>query len=301
MKRRNFLQNTALCAVAVSTTGFIQFTGEGYTGDCETTTDILGPYYRPDAPLRTNLVHKEDSGQEVILKGIVRHKDCITPYKGAKVELWHCDPGGQYDNTSSAFRYRATTLCDEQGRYEFLTLLPVPYDDQGNGVFRPAHFHLLISAPGYQSLVTQLYFSGDPHLSTDPYAASSTAKSRILTVEPVPEGRKQVSFNVTMTEKRQVEPRVIDRLTGIYIDENDKTLKTEFFKRGGQLWRKSGRVVYGLNYDYIGNNTFIQSGLPAGLVNACAFEFLPYGAVKMTRTQVTGKGVKTVNVAFKDR
>lgn len=301
MKRRNFLQNTALYVVAVSAPGFIQFNGEGYTGDCETTTDILGPYYRPDAPLRTTLLHKEDSGQEVVLTGIVRHKDCTTPYRGAKVELWHCDPSGHYDNSSPEFRYRATTMCDAQGRYEFLTLLPVPYDDLGNGEFRPAHFHLLVSAPGYQSLVTQLYFSGDPYLSADPYAASPTAKQRTLTIKAMPDSRKQVSFDVTMTEKRQVEPTAIDRLTGIYTDENDKTLKTEFFKRNGQLWRKTGRVVYGLNYDYVGNNTFSQSGLPAGLVNTCAFEFLPDGVVKMTRTQLTSKGVKTVNVAFKDR
>ncbi len=300
MNRRNFLQNTAVCAVAVSTTGFVQFNGNAYTGDCETTTDILGPFYRPDAPVRTNLRMKGDADTEVMLTGIVKHKDCITPYKGAKVELWHCNAKGEYDNTSPEFRYRATTYCNEEGNYAFLTTLPVPYDD-GSGNMRPAHFHLLVSAPGYQSLVTQLYFTGDPYLTTDAYAASATAKRRILDVKATAEGRKVVSFDVTMAEKLLAEPAVIDRLTGTYMDEQNKSLKTEFFKRNGQLWRKAGWIIYGLNYDYIGNNTFTQSGLPVGLTNTCVFEIQQDGSVKMTRTYVDAKGNKQVNVAFKNQ
>ena len=56
MERRTFIRNTALCAVAVSASGFIRFDGFSYVGDCETTTDILGPFYRPDSPARNNLL-----------------------------------------------------------------------------------------------------------------------------------------------------------------------------------------------------------------------------------------------------
>src|SRR5687767_6245515 len=86
MQRRNFIKNTALCAMAVSTSGFIRFNGTNYEGDCETTTDILGPFYRPDAPVRNNLLVKNATGQEVILNGIVKHKDCIRPLNNACVE-----------------------------------------------------------------------------------------------------------------------------------------------------------------------------------------------------------------------
>ena len=62
MKRRSFIRNTTFCAVAVSTSGFIRFDGNRYVGDCETTTDMLGPFYRPNSPVRNNLVVKGDAG-----------------------------------------------------------------------------------------------------------------------------------------------------------------------------------------------------------------------------------------------
>ena len=174
MQRRSFLRNSALCAVAVSASGFIRFDGKTYTGDCATTTDIIGPYYRPNAPVRTNLLVPGVTGDVVELSGIIKHKDCSTPLKGACVEIWHCDGKGVYDNDSDEFRYRGKTYCDANGKYSFRTALPIPYD-VGNGNTRPAHYHLLISAAGYQELVTQIYFTGDPHLSEDSTPSSPFA------------------------------------------------------------------------------------------------------------------------------
>jgi len=71
MHRKSFIKNTALCAIAFSTPGFIRFNGERYEGDCETTSDILGPFYRPNSPVRTNLVTKDTPGQLVELSGIL--------------------------------------------------------------------------------------------------------------------------------------------------------------------------------------------------------------------------------------
>lgn len=300
MKRRQFLQATALGAVAVSTTGFVRFNGQAYEGDCETTTDILGPYYRPDAPLRTNLLISGAPGQQVVLKGQVKHKDCLTPYQGAKVEIWHCGADGVYDNASPDFRYRATTFCDDKGRYEFLTVLPVPYD-VGSGQFRPAHFHMLVSAPGYQSLVTQLYFTGDPHLADDPSSASPAAKRRILNVTSTPEGRKLVSFDVTMAEKLEAHPTAIDRLTGSYVFENDKTRKLEFLNRDGQLWLKYGDVVYGVNCEYMGNNTFALAGPTPDRTRTFAFELMKGDAVKLITTSPGKNGQKTTEIAYRSR
>ncbi len=69
MQRRTFIKNTALCGVAVSATGFIRFNGQNFEGDCETTTDILGPFYRPNAPVRSNMRIKNAKGQLVVLSG----------------------------------------------------------------------------------------------------------------------------------------------------------------------------------------------------------------------------------------
>ena len=87
MQRRSFLRDTALGAVAISASGFISFNGTKYVGDCETTTDILGPFYRPGSPVRTNLVIPDDPGTKLLLSGMVKHDDCTTPFKKAKIEM----------------------------------------------------------------------------------------------------------------------------------------------------------------------------------------------------------------------
>ena len=42
-------------------------------------------------------------------------------------------------------------ISSDYGKYKFISQMPVPYD-AGGGLIRPAHFHLMISASGYQSL-----------------------------------------------------------------------------------------------------------------------------------------------------
>jgi len=170
MQRRTFIKDTAFTAIAISAAGYIRFNGNNYEGDCETTTDILGPFYRPNAPVRSDMRIANATGQLVVFSGQVKHKDCTTPLKNACVELWHCDGSGVYDNDSPDFKYRAKTYCDDKGNYNFKTVLPVPYD-VGGGTVRPAHFHMMISAEGYQCLITQLYFTGDAYISSDEYAA----------------------------------------------------------------------------------------------------------------------------------
>jgi protocatechuate 3,4-dioxygenase beta subunit len=51
---------------------------------------------------------------------------------------------------------------DNNGHYAFSSIKPGRYRIM-NG-FRPAHIHLKVSHPDYETLVTQLYFKGDPFL-----------------------------------------------------------------------------------------------------------------------------------------
>lgn len=278
MQRRTFLKDTAFCAVAFSASGFIRFNGKNYEGDCETTTDILGPYYRPNAPIRSNMRINNATGQLAILSGQIKHKDCKTPLNNACIELWHCDAAGVYDNDSPDFKYRAKTFCDKNGNYSFETIIPVPYD-VGNGTIRPAHFHLMISAPGYQNLITQLYFTGDPNLSKDPSASSPAAKRRILTIKNGSNGQKLVGFNVTMMDKLPAAEGVIDRLTGTYLRTSDKNIREELFKRDGMLWIKAESSINGgYPLEYTGNNTFEYYGT----ATSYKFTISGDGAVKLS-------------------
>ena len=287
MQRRSFIRNTALCAMAVSTSGFIRFNGTNYEGDCETTTDILGPFYRPNAPLRNNLLVKNATGQEVILNGIVKHKDCIRPLNNACVELWHCSADGVYDNESPEFLYRGKTYCDEKGKYGFTTIIPVPYGI-GDGRTRPAHFHLMVSAPGYQSLITQLYFTGDKYILEDNTASLPAAKSRILDVKQ-DGGKKVVAFNVTMMEKLPADASVIERLAGTYIRNDNNQKQVEFFKRENMLWVKDpGSINGGYPLEYAGNNTFEYYGWPMKY----QFTIQKDGPIKISYTGTTLRNVK---------
>jgi protocatechuate 3,4-dioxygenase beta subunit len=277
MQRRTFIKDTALTAFAVSAAGFIRFNGTNYEGDCETTTDILGPFYRPNAPVRSDMRIAGDKGQAVILSGQVRHKDCKTPLKDATVELWHCSADGVYDNDSPEFKYRAKTICDDKGNYSFKTVLPVPYD-VGDGSIRPAHFHMLISATGYQALITQLYFTGDKHIEKDPSANSPAAKRRILDIKNGSNGEKSVTFNITMMNKLPADEIALKRLAGIYT-RTDNNKKEEFYIKDNLFWIKDAESINGgYPLEYTGDNTFEYYGWEAKY----KFTIQNNGSVKMT-------------------
>ncbi len=286
MQRRIFIRNTVLSAVAVSASGFIKFNGQFYEGDCETTTDILGPFYRPDAPVRSNMRIANSAGELLELSGQIKHKDCKTPLKNAVVELWHCDGNGVYDNETPEFKYRAKTYADENGNYSFKTIFPVPYD-AGGGNLRPAHFHMMVSAPDYQSLITQLYFSGDKNIAKDGSASLPAAKSRILKMKKGMNGEQTVLFNVTMLEKIPADAAVINRLAGAYQKGNNEVV--EFYKKENLLWIKDASSINGgYPLQYIGNNVFEYYGWPSKY----QFSLLQDGSVKIVYTGTTWENNK---------
>ena len=297
MKRQDFIKTTALSAVAISASGFIRFDGERYVGDCETTSDILGPFYRPNSPVRNNLRIKGDKGELTELRGYVSHNDCSTPYNNAKVEIWHCDVNGVYDNQSTEFRYRGTTFTDKKGFYSFQTILPVPYG--GAGFIRPAHFHLIVTAEGYQPLITQLYFSGDKHIKDDIWASSPNAKRRILNLEKDTNGITTVRYDVGMSKVLHLEAASIDKLIGKYTERNDKNKTADIFNFNNRLWKKN--EAYGDKFEYVGNNIFEEANNPAGFYWNLEFKILPSSEIELTERFVDVDLSKKEFVYLKDK
>lgn len=290
MDRRKFITGTLLSAVAISTSGFVLFDGKNYIGDCETTSDILGPFYRPGSPVRNNLIIEGEGGTPLELMGTILHNNCSTPYKNAKIELWHCDNKGVYDNDTPDFRYRGTTYSDKQGNYSIKTIIPVPYE-VSKGNYRPAHFHIMITADGYQPLVTQLYFSGDKYISGDSSASNMTAKRRILDVQNK-NGISKVVYNVGMAATLIAEPESMSKLTGSYTNQSDDKDKLEFFIQDHQLWMKNG--IYGENFSYKGNNTFEYSGAPSGAETTLHFDLTSPDVVKLNLRYYEQNEIKNV-------
>jgi hypothetical protein len=177
----------------------------------------------------------------------------------------------------------------------------VPYGSGDN--YRPAHFHMMITAEGYQPLVTQLYFVGDPWIEKDSGSSSPTAKRRILEVQNLKDGSKKVAYNVSMAKKLAVEPASMGLLVGNYANEKDQNNKLELFRQDSQLWIKGDKtngMPFGLNLEFVGDNTFQLSGLPVETLSF-NFQLLPYGVVKLVETYTNDKGEKEVTVYEREK
>jgi protocatechuate 3,4-dioxygenase beta subunit len=129
----------------------------------ETESNPLGPYYRPDAPVRSVLASPTD-GQRLVISGMVRGTDCRA-VEGALLDVWHCSADGVYDLERPEFLWRGRLFSQIDGLYRFETVLPGRY--LNGSTYRPRHIHLMIQNEGFKPLVTQLYFAGDPFLSSD--------------------------------------------------------------------------------------------------------------------------------------
>jgi protocatechuate 3,4-dioxygenase beta subunit len=112
----------------------------GATSCVPTRADALGPFYEPNAPVRSKV------GSGYILSGRVLAARTCRPVARARIEFWLANPEGVYDDV-----HRATVIAGRDGRYRFESNRPVPYAG------RPPHIHIRLSARGFRTLVTQHY------------------------------------------------------------------------------------------------------------------------------------------------
>lgn len=169
-------------------------------------TTVLGPFYLPGAPavpLWSNIA-RDLAGIPTYFSGRVLDVGGA-PIAGATLDVWQTDSDGFYDvQRPGGARYargRLTTGAD--GRYGFRTVKPVSYAiptdgpvgvmlaAMGRHPYRPAHLHLIVSAPGYAPVTTHLFVKGDPYLDTD--AVFAVKESLIVDFQdhaagPAPDG-----------------------------------------------------------------------------------------------------------------
>jgi hydroxyquinol 1,2-dioxygenase len=177
-----------------------------------TSSNVLGPFYRPGAPQIPNpgsVATPRSNGEPLVIGGRVVGASDGAPVAGATVDLWQADGHGRYSTDDDRpdpwdLRGRQTTTVD--GRYEIATVRPLHYTVKDDGPvgkllvalgrhpWRPAHIHLLVSATGHRSLVTQVYVGGGPYLDDD---AITGVKNEL--VAPVVDGR--LSFDVALARQ----------------------------------------------------------------------------------------------------
>lgn len=270
MKRRTFIKNSTLTAFSIATFGTIHWNGKSFEGDTITTTDILGPFYRPGSPIRSNLIPPSSTGQVLYLNGTIFQANGKTPMTNALIESWQCDDHEHYDNASDEYLYRGALRTDRDGKYSFKTIVPVPYKD-GEG-WRPAHIHLRISSNDHQDLITQIYFKGDPHIEKDAAANSPQSFNRILAIRKNSSNENVVQFDITMGKPFLLNDIGYKKITGLYQLKNGLA---EFTRQDDLLFLKiNGQYMEGMIYK--GDNLF-EGGIGA---NQVKFEILANGDVK---------------------
>jgi protocatechuate 3,4-dioxygenase beta subunit len=158
------LKNITISLIIVST--FLCIAGlslAGARGIClPTMNDVEGPYYLPGAPFRNQIANPDEKGRRINIKGTIYHSNCRTPVMNALIEVWQTDAEGRYYYADEQYRLRGQIKSDEYGKYQFSTVKPGRYRILSG--FRPAHIHLKVSHPDYRTVITQLYFEGDPYL-----------------------------------------------------------------------------------------------------------------------------------------
>ena len=149
-----------------------------------TEATVLGPFFAHGAP---ELEYGADLTQNATLQGEptwcsgrVLSVDG-RPIAGASLDIWQAKANGVYDvqDPQAGFELRGRVRSNAEGRYAFKTFKPafygVPTDGpvgellraMGRHPMRPAHMHAIVSAPGYQPVITHVFVEGDPYLDSD--------------------------------------------------------------------------------------------------------------------------------------
>lgn len=151
------------------------------TGCTEAT--VFGPFFVEGAPEYRNGDDLANGahGKPCLVRGHVRGLDG-EPVSSARLDVWQADADGNYDVQYAGLAHaqaRGALHADAQGAFHFRTVVaesyPIPTDGpvgemlraSANHPWRPAHLHFMITAPGYETLITHVFRDGDTYLDSD--------------------------------------------------------------------------------------------------------------------------------------
>jgi protocatechuate 3,4-dioxygenase beta subunit len=150
-----------------------------------TETTVTGPFHTQarTLPLGDKIANgpEWERGEPTLVSGTVSDPSG-NPIPNATVDVWQSDDIGYYDIqdiNQPDLNLRGVFQTDGKGYFWFKTIkpcaYPVPTDGpvgellraSGRHAMRPAHIHFMISAAGYERLITHLFVKGDKYLDSD--------------------------------------------------------------------------------------------------------------------------------------
>lgn len=181
-----------------------------------TENTVFGPFHVADAPIRQmgDNICLDGKGEPCLFEGRVVDGDG-NPIEGATVDVWSDNADGYYDvqqpDIQPRFNNRGRFITGADGAYSFVGIKPVSYpipDDGPVGQMlaalgrhpnRPAHLHFLVTAPGYQKIVTHIFDGEDKWLSSD--SVFGVKESLIAPFEPASGGTQwRAPFDFVMVK-----------------------------------------------------------------------------------------------------
>ena len=207
--RRQFLKNTSLSLLSVaafptilkSTNSSTLLSNNNPMVTCDQSTEDAygqGPFYTANAAtiLNNQLADANETGTRIIISGQVYNLECSEVIPNTEIDIWHANDAGGYDNTGYNLRGKITT--NSQGFYVFESIKPGLY--LNGTAFRPSHIHFKITPPGFNTLITQLYFQGDPHIPADAAASITSgqydATNRIIPLSSNSNGELEGTWDI---------------------------------------------------------------------------------------------------------
>ena len=158
---------------------------------------VLGPFHTRGSPWMdngSNLI-KGNAGEPVLIQGRVTDIDG-QPLANATIDFWQNADNGMYwqmDDSQAQDNLRCQLKVQTDGGFELATVRPRPYLVPTDGpvgellrvshrdAWRPAHFHIIVEAPGYRSLITEVFDEADPWVDKDAVFGVRTSLVRPFT------------------------------------------------------------------------------------------------------------------------
>lgn len=149
-----------------------------------TPNTILGPFHVAHAPRYDNGadICLDGKGEPMVVRGRVTDAEGH-PVAGAMLDIWQTNDDGFYDVQQKGlqpdFNLRGVFTSDAEGRYWFRTVkprfYPIPDDGPvgrmlaalGRHPNRAAHIHFIITAPGFDPVITHIFSPDCQYLAED--------------------------------------------------------------------------------------------------------------------------------------